>query len=198
MQLMQGGAATAFIEQDHDAHIAVHVNFLNGLAPEAVEMIAPAIQAHLAEHYAFKYFNEMNANAGGQLPQPGTFTTQQPMDPQMELQMSQLAAALPEIEIMEGGGWFDAEEEAFAEEERRKDEEHYAEMRRKDEQAMADIRRKDLEALSKEDREDWTSEQKAKRDDEEASAKKRREDMLATAKATRERKAAAAKPKPKA
>lgn len=198
MQLMQGGAATAFIEQDHDAHIAVHVNFLNGLAPEAVEMIAPALQAHLAEHYAFKYFNEMNANAGGQLPPPGTFTTQQPMDPQMEVQMSQLAASLPEIQIMEGGGWFDAEEEAFAEEQRRKDEEHYAEMRRKDEQAVADIRRRDLEALSKEDREDWSTEQKAKRDDEEADAKKRREDMLATAKAARERKAAAAKPKSKA
>lgn len=198
MSMMQGGSANAFIEQDHDAHIAVHVNFLNGLAPEAVEMLAPVMQAHLAEHYAFKYFNAMNEAAGGQLPAPGTFTTEQPMDPQQEIMMSQVAAQLPSIQIMEDGGIFDAEEEAFAEDQRRKDEEHYAEMRRKDEQAMADIDRADLAALSKEDREDWVSKQKAKRDDEEAQAKKKREDMLAAAKAARERKAAAAKPKPKA
>lgn len=198
MQLIQGGAAKAFIEQDHDAHIQVHINFLNGLAPEAMEVIAPAMQAHLAEHYAYKYFVEMNRMMGGNLPPPGTFSEEQPMDPQMEMQISQVAATMPQIQIMDTAAPFDAEEASFQEEQRRLDEEHIAEMRRKDEQAIAEVRRKDLESLSKEEREDWISEQKQKREDEEAEAKKRREDMLAAAKAARERKAAAAKPKPKA
>lgn len=197
-QMMQGQSATAFIEQDHDAHVAAHVNMINGLAPEALEMIGPIMQAHLAEHYAFKYFNYMNEQMGGNLPPPGTFTEEQPMDPKMEMQMAQVAATVPSIEIMPEGAVFDEEEAAFGEEQRRKDEEHIAEQARKDSTALADARRRDLEALSKEERDDWIAEQKRQRDDEEAEAKKRREDMLAAAKAERERKAAAAKPKPKA
>jgi hypothetical protein len=196
--MMNGQGVNAFIEQDHDAHIQTHINFVNGLAPEALEMLGPIMQAHMAEHYAFKYFNEMNRMMGGTLPPPGSFTTEQPIDPQMELQMSQVAATMPVIQIMEEGDTMDPDEAAFQEEQRREDEKHYRQMQRDDEKAIAEMRRKDLEALSKDEREDWIAEQKTKRDDAEAESKKRREDMLAAAKAARERKAAAAKPKPKA
>jgi hypothetical protein len=198
MQMMQGQGANAFIEQEHDAHIQVHINFINGLAPEALEELGPIMQAHLAEHFAFKYFNEMNAQMGGQLPPPGTFTAEQPMDPEMERMIAQTAAAVPVIEIMEEGQQFDAEQEDFEAEQRRKDEEHAREQDRRDEQALADINRQDLSALSKEDREDYLAQQKEQREDRAAKAKEKREDAANQAKIARERKLAAAKPKPKA
>jgi len=198
MQMMQSQGANAFIEQDHDAHIAVHINFVNGLAPEAIELIGPMMQSHLAQHYAYKYFNEANQMLGGQLPPPGTFTDEQPMDPQMEQQIAQLAAELPHIQIMEPGQSIDLDQENFEAEQRRKDEEHARDQDRKDEAALADINRQDLNALSKEDREDYLATQKQEREDRAAKAKEKREDDANKAKIERERKLAAAKPKPKA
>ena len=198
MRMMQGQSANAFIEQQHEAHIQVHINFVNGLAPEALEKIGPPMEAHLAEHFAFKYFNEMNAQLGGQLPPPGSFTDEQPMDPEMEMQIAQAAAMVPEFQIMEEGESLDPEQEAFDAEQRRRDEEHARELDRLDEKALADINRQDLAALSKEDREDYLAKAKDEREDRAAKAKSKREDTLAAAKASREKKAAAAKPKPKA
>jgi len=195
MRLMQAQSANAFIEQDHEAHIQVHINFINGLAPEALEQIGPLMQAHLAEHFAFKYFNEMNAQLGNQLPPPGTFTAEQPMDPEMEMQIAQAAAMVPEFSIMEPGESIDPEAEAFEAEQRRRDEEHARELDRLDEKALAEINRQDLAALSKEDREDYLAKAKEEREARAAKAKQEREDMLAKAKAARERKAASAKPK---
>ena len=187
MTMMQAGAVHAFIEQDHDAHIMTHINFINGLAPEALEELGPPMQAHMAEHYAYKYFNEMNRQMGGQLPPPGTFSEDQPMDPEMENQIAQLASQVPQIQIMEEGQVFDEGQESFEADERRKDEAATNDQRRKDEAAIADMRRQELALLSKEEREEYMAEEKVKR-----------EDMLAAAKAAREKKAAAAKPKPKA
>lgn len=187
MKILQGQGPQAFIDQDHDAHIQVHINFLNGLAPEAVEMMAPIMQAHLAEHYAFKYWVEMNRRMGGQLPQPGQFNPDQPMPPEVETQLAQQAAMVPQIQIMDQSMSPDEEEESFEREEARKDDAHAREQRRLDEKAMADIERKELEAMSKEQREDYM-----------ARKKQRREDEANAAKIERDRKAAAAKPKPTA
>jgi hypothetical protein len=198
MQMMQGQGANAFIEQEHDAHIQVHVNFINGLAPEALEELAPIMQAHLAEHFAFKYFNEMNIQMGGQLPPPGTFTAEQPMDPEMERMIAMTAAQVPVIQIMEEGQTFDEDQENYEADQRRLDEAHAREQDRKDENALADINRSDLSALSKEDRDDYLAKQKEQREDRAAKAKEKREDAANVAKIAREKKAAAAKPKPKA
>jgi hypothetical protein len=156
------------------------------------------MQAHLAEHYAMKYFNEMNRQMGGQLPPPGSFSPEQPLDPNMERQIAQAAALIPQIQIMEPGQSFDAEEEDFQAEQRRKDEEHAREQDRRDEMALADINRQDLAALSKEDRDNYIAAQKEEREKRAAAAKEKREDAAAAAKIQRERKLAAAKPKPKA
>ncbi len=202
--LLQGQPANAFIEQDHDAHIQVHINFINGLAPEALEELGPIMQAHLAEHYAFKYFNEMNRMMGGELPPPGTFTTQQPIDPEMENQIAQIAAQLPEIQIMEHS-ITDLSEGAFQSEEARKDEAAINEIRRKDEAALADIRRKDLDALEGAERDEAVAAHQARLDDAEAKAKQKREDAAAEAKLRNEERLSKAKaanirkqPKPRA
>jgi hypothetical protein len=198
MKMLQGQGAQAFMDQDHDAHIQVHINFANGLQPEALELMGPIMQAHLAEHYSMKYFNEMNRQMGGQLPPPGSFSPEQPLDPEMELQISQMAAMVPQIQIMEPGQAFDAEEEDFQAEQRRKDEEHAREQDRKDEMALADINRQDLAALTKDERDDYIAKQKEEREERAAKAKEKREDAANAAKIERDRKAAAAKPKPKA
>lgn len=62
-----GKPARAYYEQDHDAHMAVHMNFVQrmaGMAPELVEMIEPALRAHMAEHTAMKYRQEIEQELG--------------------------------------------------------------------------------------------------------------------------------------
>lgn len=184
MKMLQGQGAQAFMEQDHDAHIAVHMTFTNGLNEEALELMGPIMQAHMAEHYAMKYFVDMNRQLGGELPPPGAFTEENQMDPQMEIQISQMAAEIPQIQIMPPS---EEEEDDFEREQARLDDAHERDQDRKDEAALADIERAELEAMSKEQREDYI-----------ARAKERREERANNAKIERERKLAAAKPKPKA
>lgn len=184
MKMLQGQGAQAFMDQDQDAHIAVHMNFINGLNEDALEQMGPIMQAHMAEHYAFKYFNEMNRQMGGELPPPGSFSPEQPLDPQMEMQIAQAAAQLPQIQIMPPA---EEEEDDFERDQARLDDAHERDMARKDEATMAEIERKEMEAMSKEQREDFMARRKAAR-----------EERANEAKIERDRKAEAAKPKPKA
>jgi len=67
----------AFIQQDHDAHIASHVAFtqdpivgtLLQQNPRAKQIMA-SLQAHIAEHLAFKYRNDIEKQIGATLPLP--------------------------------------------------------------------------------------------------------------------------------
>ena len=67
----------AFLYQDHDAHILAHTTFLNdptmaqiiGQNPQA-RAIAAALQAHIAEHYGFKYRVQIEQQLGAPLPKP--------------------------------------------------------------------------------------------------------------------------------
>lgn len=188
-KMLTGEAVRAFVEQDHDAHIQVHMNFANGLNEQAMEVMGPMMQAHLAEHYALKYFTEVNRQLGGQLPELGAYDEEgKEMPPEMDQAIAQAAAQLPQIQLMPPDeGSPDIEQMEFEAEQRRKDEEHLREMERKDEAALADIERKEMEALAKDEREDALAKLKAAREDRLADAKKRREDELAKAKAERER-----------
>jgi len=62
--LLLGKPAKVFAEQDHEAHIQVHIAFLEhpqfGGHPEAQEAIFAAAKAHLAEHMAALYVQRMN------------------------------------------------------------------------------------------------------------------------------------------
>ena len=71
MSLMYGKAIRAFPEQDHDSHIAVHLQFIQdpSLAgnPGAAAM-QPMLIAHIAEHIALLYRQRMEASIGISLP----------------------------------------------------------------------------------------------------------------------------------
>jgi len=77
MAVLVGKPIKAFIYQDHDAHIATHQAFLQdpqiaafiGQSPAAQQVVA-ALQAHIAEHIAFSYRQQVEAKLGAQLPPP--------------------------------------------------------------------------------------------------------------------------------
>ena len=70
MNIINGKPVKAFLDQDHEAHIAVHMAFtedplirkLVGQSTKAV-MIQAAMEAHIAEHIAFQYRLEIENNS---------------------------------------------------------------------------------------------------------------------------------------
>ena len=95
MDVINGKPVKAFLYQDHEAHIAVHmaamqdpkVAQLMGQNPNAQAMQA-SMQAHIAEHLAFEYRKQIEEQAGVPLPPPNA-----EMDETTELAVSRLAAA---------------------------------------------------------------------------------------------------------
>ena len=94
MDVINGKPVKAFMYQDHQAHISVHmmamqdpkISQILGQNPQAQTMMA-AIQAHIAEHLAFEYRRQIEEQAGVPLPPPDA-----EMDEDTELQVSRLAA----------------------------------------------------------------------------------------------------------
>ncbi len=160
MSLLTGSSARAFVEQDHDAHLNVHMKFLGSLDDQALEMVGGAFQAHIAEHYALKYYTEINRQLGGILPPP-TFMQadgEEELPPEVEAQIAQMAASLPELELMpkqegeDGEAEFAAEEQrkqrAFEAEENRKEQSFKSEQARRDQMTSAEIERKRRETVA--------------------------------------------------
>ena len=95
MDVINGKPVKAFIYQDHQAHIMVHMSAMQdpkvqGLLsqnPNAQAMQA-AMLAHINEHMAFEYRRQIEEQAGVPLPPPNA-----EMDEQTELSISRLAAA---------------------------------------------------------------------------------------------------------
>jgi hypothetical protein len=79
MAFLNGEPTKAFIYQDHDAHIAVHVSMMQdpllmaqiGQNPLAQKMMAE-IQAHISEHLAFAYRKKIEEQLGVPMPAPDT------------------------------------------------------------------------------------------------------------------------------
>ena len=94
MDVVNGKPVKAFIYQDHEAHIAVHmaamqdpkIQQLVGQSPNA-QSIGAAMAAHLQEHLAFEYRRQVELQAGVPLPPPNS-----DMDEETELAVSRLAA----------------------------------------------------------------------------------------------------------
>lgn len=94
MDVINGKPVKAFIYQDHEAHIAVHMAAMQdpkimqliGQNPNAQAMQA-SMQAHIAEHLAFAYRKQVEEQAGVPLPPPNA-----EMDENTELAVSRLAA----------------------------------------------------------------------------------------------------------
>jgi hypothetical protein len=99
MSLMYGKSIRAFPEQDHQSHIAVHLQFAQdpSLAgnPGAAGM-QPLLIAHIAEHIALLYRQKMEAGIGMALPMLPNLRDPkfrfEDIDPQLDMMISQRAA----------------------------------------------------------------------------------------------------------
>jgi len=75
MDVLNQKPLKAFIYQDQDAHIAAHTNFLQDPTTAAVigqnplaQQMTSALQAHIAEHFGFKYRQMIEQQLGAPLP----------------------------------------------------------------------------------------------------------------------------------
>jgi hypothetical protein len=96
MNILTGKPVKAFIEQDHEAHIAVHMAAMQdpkmaqlmGQNPMAQQMQAAAL-AHINEHMAFEYRKQIEMQLGVSLP---TEEENENMDPAVAAKVAQMAA----------------------------------------------------------------------------------------------------------
>jgi len=99
MNMMNGKPSKAFLYQDHEAHLQVHMSAMQdpkimqmvGQNPQA-QTIMGAMQAHIMEHVAFQYRKDIEKQLGAPLPPPETDDEPTKLPPQVEVQISQLAA----------------------------------------------------------------------------------------------------------
>jgi len=94
MSFLTAKPTKAFIFQDHESHIAVHMSMMQdpvimaqiGQNPMAQQMQA-AIMAHVAEHVAFSYRNKIQEQLGATLPAPDAELSED-----VEVQLSKLVS----------------------------------------------------------------------------------------------------------
>jgi len=94
MNLINGKPAKAFMHQDHEAHVQVHMAAMQdpkiaamiGQSPNA-QAVQAAFAAHITEHIAFAYRKGIEEQLGTNLPAPD-----EKLDEQVEVQLSRLVA----------------------------------------------------------------------------------------------------------
>ena len=102
MNIMNGKPVKAFLLQDHEAHLGVHMAAMRdpkimqimGQNPQA-QAIQAAAMAHIMEHVAFQYRKEIEKQLGAALPpmqEEGIEAEDRTLPPEIEVQLSQLAA----------------------------------------------------------------------------------------------------------
>lgn len=95
MDAMMMGPLQAFIQQNHDAHIQTHMAFMQNPQTQQNPQAMSALQAHIQQHQALKYriqVEELLAQQGIQLPQPGPDGQMPQLPPEMESQIAVAAA----------------------------------------------------------------------------------------------------------
>ena len=102
--ILKGKPVKAFLQQDHQAHITVHqsamqdpqVQALVSMNPQMAQALQSAMTAHIMEHLGFEYRKQLEQQMGMTLPpyqDPSNVDMdQKPLDPQMEIRISQMAA----------------------------------------------------------------------------------------------------------
>ncbi len=102
MNILMGKPVKAFMQQDHAAHLAVHLAAMQdpklaqiiGQNPQAQTLQAAAM-AHVMEHTAYQYRREIEKQLGAALPpmqEDGPEAEDRTLPPEIEVQLSQLAA----------------------------------------------------------------------------------------------------------
>ena len=94
MNILNGKPVKAFLEQDHEAHIAVHMSFTQDPQIQAMVgqsskagLIQAAMEAHVAEHNAFQYRIEIEKQLGVPLP-----PVEEPLPRDVENEVARLTA----------------------------------------------------------------------------------------------------------
>ncbi len=164
MAIMTGKPVKAGMEQDHEAHIQVHMTavndpFIQELMAQnpAAPVIAQAAAAHIQEHLAFQYRKEIEEQLGVPLPPPG-----EPLPGDIEVELSRLVAQaadklqgkhLAEIQEKE---ILDKLEDPVIQNQTRETDIKAAEVERKRAKDVTDaeLRRLDIEARREAERED--------------------------------------------
>jgi hypothetical protein len=95
MNIINGKPVKAFLDQDHEAHIAVHMSFsedpkIRQLVGQSTKagMIEAAMEAHIAEHVAFLYRIKIEEQLGVPLP-----PVDEPLPVDVENEIARLSAA---------------------------------------------------------------------------------------------------------
>jgi len=99
MQALKGKPLKAFIYQDHQAHIQVHMSAMQdpkiaqiiGQNPMAQQVMA-AMQAHIAEHVAYEYRKQMEDMIGVPIPYSENENGDEQLPEDVEVQIARLAA----------------------------------------------------------------------------------------------------------
>lgn len=102
--LLIGKPVRSYIEQDHDAHIAVHAAILQDPSiqmwlqnnPSAGQIVAQ-VQAHLAAHYGMKFRKSVEEQMGISIPKP---KDGEGLPPEIETAVSQMAAEATQRVLM--------------------------------------------------------------------------------------------------
>lgn len=190
MNFLVGNPSTVFPLQDHESHIAVHMNFAQQQAaesPDLVQSLEPVIQAHIMEHKAYVYRAQVEAELGTQLPYINLDDPSENEDlpPDLEQLISMAVAKKlkpppPPAPTPEE----QAEQDEAQREEDERDLEVIGKIERGRVESAAGIERDDEESEAEQERKDKESVAEGKRKDTESRAEVRRLDKKARAVAT--------------
>ena len=100
MNILKNKPAKAFIYQDHQAHIAVHMSAMQdpkvqsivGMNPQMAQALQAAMMAHVFEHLGMEYRKQVEMTMGQALPPYNEEQDEVEMSPEMEVQVSRMAA----------------------------------------------------------------------------------------------------------
>ena len=99
--ILKGKPVKAFMYQDHQAHITVHMSAMQdpkvqailGQDPQQAQMLHAAMMAHVNEHVGYEYRKQIEQAIGMQLPNPDTMEEDDQVIPkELEIMISQRAA----------------------------------------------------------------------------------------------------------
>jgi hypothetical protein len=170
--LQTGQPVQAYPDQDHTAHLIVHQHFYDAIDGQAeeVKQLQAATVAHMAQHRAMLYQQQMLAAMGMQMPPQGQ------MPPEMENQLAQMAAQAAQMMPAQPAG--DPEMMKISREQDRKDVQAAAEVQRKDMQTAAEQERKTAQTLAEQQRKDAQAAAEAERKNQTALAELVRKDAM--------------------
>jgi hypothetical protein len=108
--ILKNKPVKAFIEQNHQAHIGVHmaamqdpkIQSIIGMNPQLAQQLQAAMMAHVNEHIGFEYRLQIEKTMGMQLPpMPKDGEEPKQMPPEMADQVAQMAAAASQQLLMQ-------------------------------------------------------------------------------------------------